>query len=530
MKTYFKADKWLLTALAICVLTQATVLFWHRPIFHTLCSVKADSEILSLFGKMGFKEAELCGLRGQLWIASGLFIFLSFVFFLRMLLRPQRTWDFKFKYLKLKDFLTRKRNTFLLGLNLSVLFYIIYLCAGFAWRHSLIEGRLGIFGADETDPFSWTHFSRDANFDYHHKAVHPLLLLIEVPLGVLLHSFSLPEDVAAFLINSFFASLSVGMAFFCFFLITQSHLHAVLWSVFYGFTTSQLVFGSVPEVYSLGACSIILSYLLLLICRSKKKLYFELWVLAGILSFGITTINFSHTLLAFIAACIVNKKKDSLLIAFELIGTVIFCVFLLSWVQKWIFPAATFFFSPDDILRNNQLWKEHLSLSEPGLFMSECVKIFFLISFVAPLPHHMLSQSGELSFFMSTLKYSLLGGIGAFLWAAILAGGVIRNRMKKNPVFWFIIGSILFNALFHMYYNGPEAFLYSPHIIFPIILLAAFGTDLTNRYMKMIFAAAVIFIGINNVLIMDKIIFPKEEFPIVKNLPYACHRESALFR
>jgi hypothetical protein len=528
---FFEINSWLLTALCFCILVLCVAFFAHDFILHIVCSNSPGGKVTDLFKKMGFSPEELCQLRTQLWITSVLCIGTASIFFLSSFRNVFQNASPFAKGFDLGKFLSDHRKTLLLGLNVMVLFFILYLSIGCVLRFPMADGKLGLFGADETDPFAWTQFSRDPGFDYHHKAVHPLLLLIEVPFGSLLHGIGWPADVAAFVVNSFFGALAAGMAFLCFFLLTRSHLQAVLWAVFYGLTMSQLVFASVPEIYSAGACTIVFSYLLFLICRAKGKLYYPYWILAGIFSFGITSINFSHTLIAFIGTCLLTvPKKDRIFLICQFAGTVVFCVILLSLLQKWIFPSAYLFFSPDDVLKNTQFWKAHLSWKEPGLFFGEAGKIFFLISFVAPVPHHMLTQGGELSYFMSPLKYAVPGAIAGVAWLMILAVGLLKSCIKNPAAFWVLVSSVIFNTLFHMRYNGPEAFLYSPHIIFPLILLAACEIRFTNPYWKTVFAAFVMLVGINNILIIDKIVYPEKEFPIVRKLPYACYRQSALFR
>ncbi|QZZ21761.1 hypothetical protein J5X98_04785 [Leptothermofonsia sichuanensis E412] len=198
----------------------------------------------------------------------------------------------------LKWLLSVDKSSFLLSTILSIAFFLIYLISGLIILGNAEVSNhpnLDLFGADIKDWINLQYY-RDG-----YKPAHTNILLIVQPLETLFSFLPFPQSVSAVLLNSFFSSVSIFLTSVLFWQITQRYLYTFLLTLLLGLTTSHIVFGSIPESYTLGYSSLAITYILFLRCLKNKKLNIGLWILAGIFSFGITITNFVQTLICFIA-------------------------------------------------------------------------------------------------------------------------------------------------------------------------------------------------------------------------------------
>jgi hypothetical protein len=359
------------------------------------------------------------------------------------------------------------------------------------------------FGADHWKPsWGWT-VARNSGF---HEGVHPLLLLMVKPLGILLGSVVSPRPKAVLFLNSFFGAFGTVLSFLFFFRLLQRYIAALLLTGIFGFSMSQLVFGSIPESYALAACSIIATYILLLISLKTRRILFLMWVFIGLFSLGVTVTNFSQALIGFSVVVISLNKREKIIIILEYIGSVITIAFFLNIIQKLLF-SGVYFFLPTTVTEQ----VEHaglLLLKQPLIVIEEICKNFLLVNFVSPYPSivNSLDNPGRLllTFFKEPLNYSFIGWISIILWLMFWVSGVSNNirYFSKNPLIISTSIGLLFNIVLHSIYGVKEIFLYTCNFTFLVLVLGTNSMLLRKVSFQFLTLILVVLMATNNLNIM----------------------------
>jgi hypothetical protein len=385
---------------------------------------------------------------------------------------------------------------------LSISFFLLYFIQGI--KLSQVTGynveEIIFFGADHLEPvWGWVDF---------HKGVHPLLLLFVVPITKFLHIFISSQLHCVLIVNSFFGALGTLLAFFCFRQLTHQVGRSILLTILFGFSASQLIFSSVPESYSLSACSIIITYLLFLLCLQHKKIYFGLWILAGILTLGVVVTNFIQTFICFtVALFAVERERMKIYILLRYIVTVFLVVFFLNALQKY-FLGGQIFVDPQVYLYEKQFLKP-LLFSQPLFVFKEIIKNFFLINFIAPFPYILRTASNIpiLSFCNTPLKFTMFGLFGIMIGIILIVRKIFEKRCMHYETI-FLIGiflGVLSNVLIHIFYNPAEMFLFTCNFTFPVFLLVLPFKFQNNKILNALLISLILLMGINNLLVLKNI-------------------------
>jgi hypothetical protein len=353
------------------------------------------------------------------------------------------------------------------------------------------------FGADHLEPvWGWV--------DYH-KGDHPLLLLFVVPITKFLNIFTPSKLHCVLIVNAFFGALGTLLAFFCFRQLTRQFVQSILLATLFGLSASQLIFSSIPESYSLSACSIIITYLLFLVCLQHKKMYLGLWILAGILTLGVVVTDFIQTFICFtITLFAVERERRKIYILVRYIVTVFLVVFLLNKLQKY-FLGGQIFVDPQVYLYEKQFLKP-LLFSQPLFVFKEIIKNFFLINFIAPFPYILRTASNipVLSFCNTPLKFTMFGLFGIMLGIILIVRKIFEKRYMQFERFFLtaISLSVLANVLIHIFFNINETFLYTCNFSFPALLLLLPFQGQNNKKLNVLLVSFVILMGVNNLIVL----------------------------
>jgi hypothetical protein len=418
-----------------------------------------------------------------------------------------------------KKAIFENKRTLLAGIWLFVFFFCFYFTASF------LLSQINFFKLD--DVVFEIDFLRAINdivsFSAEHgrTSVHPLYVLIINPLGCFLKVLFHSDIVAAMLINSFYGAFAVLFVFLIFFLFGRDHVNSILLSCLFGFSMSQLVSSTLPHTSSLATFTLLLTYTLFLVSLKEKKLFFWVWVLAGILSFGITATNIMQTLICFGVCVFVTKRNEKIKLSlwssfFSFIFLVVIISALLSIIQKIVYPSSRLFFLPKSYLDELQ-YASSLIVHQPFLVTAQILKHFFLVNIVSPklsvftlagysAPAVTLSNSGE---------YYLIGWVAVLLWLFVFLKGILKMYMNINRELFFYIGiflSLAFNFVFHASYGIAEKgrielLSYTGNFTFLVLLLLA-GYSFSNKISeKAILAGLVILTFCNNIYIMKQLLF-----------------------
>ncbi|HYW19709.1 MAG TPA: hypothetical protein VE956_10415 [Nodularia sp. (in: cyanobacteria)] len=390
---------------------------------------------------------------------------------------------------------------------IPITFFVIYLILGLQISPSF--NAFEYFGADIGEQINgWTSMEWNLN----HKGSHPLILLFVDFIGSGIHQLISSKVLTVLLLNAFFASLAVFLAFIFFRLVLGKFIDATLLTLVFGFSMSQLVFGAIPETYAFAAASIIATHILFFICLRDKKLYTEYWVLTGLFTFGITITNFAQSIICFSIVVILLRRKDRLAIVAEYIGVVVLICFLLSLIQYKIFNTAALFFVPSTVVTELKYTAIKI-INQPLTTLYELGKHFFIVNFVTasplPLAEEILTRRPIIGFFQRPLNYNFAGLVGIVLWLSIFISGLFKNIQmihQNRPMFYGLFLCILFNIALHSVFGVNEMFLYTCHFTFLVLAIVTNLSLIKNRSYKAGLVALIVLMGTNNLWVMKQII------------------------
>ncbi|MBD2664335.1 hypothetical protein B6N60_01111 [Richelia sinica FACHB-800] len=390
---------------------------------------------------------------------------------------------------------------------LSVGFFALYLALGLSLIPGYAYNKFTFFFADQGDwiKLEWSKY---------HKGSHALRLLILAPFSVLkLISPPVPKIVIAIIINAFCGAMSVFLASLCFWNISKKRIVTFLWTCLFGLSMTHLFFSTLVEARALGTASIIATYLLFIISWQHQKLYLGYWILAGLFSFGVTITNFSNTIICFSVLLFGLKNNNKITRILEYLGGIFLIAFFLSLVQKRFFGGKYFFVT--ETLDTELEWVKVTIFNHPLLVLSELFKHFFLVSVVSPSPFPEKIVPGTkivLNFFDQPMLYSVVGLIAVILWILFLVIGLYKNFRDINQEgnLYFLGATLLatvFNICFYSVFDTPEMFIFTSYFSFPFLLLILNTSIMKQRYYMLGTILLIVLLGINNLHIMQQIIY-----------------------
>ena len=423
-----------------------------------------------------------------------------------------------------------KNNTsFLIGIGLFLTFYGIYLFFSFSLYQTGVFRKYDLlFQADV--PRVINNYTSKGRQD--RTSVHPLFVLLVNPIGRLLVKVIPNKILVAIGINSFFGALGVALAYSFFLCNSKELIYSLLFAVLFGISTSQLVWSSVPETYSLGICSLILNYILFAFDYKKEIIHRRLWILAGLFSIAVATTNFVQSIILYTFA-LVKTSKEKWRMKISSIISFVFCVLsitiVLALMQKMIYPSSNLFFVPRSILYeiNESGWFNFYFLKDPLKVIEQIVKNFFLVNIIAPIPNSQyyealisdagITEKGMQVTFSDSWNYLSIGWVGLFMWITLLTIGFykgIRGIFSKSTggLFYLAIFScLLFEALLHSCYGWfmhgyAELFLYTGYFTFLTLIIASWSINKKYNLFRILLGALCILGALNNAFIVNYII------------------------
>nr|MBA4405148.1 hypothetical protein [Nanoarchaeum sp.] len=337
---------------------------------------------------------------------------------------------------------------------------------------------------------------------------HPLIFFFN-PLFVILISKFIPSTlVASIFVNSFYGALGVVLTFICFKILIKKTFEASLFCIIFGLSMSQIIYSSIPETYALSVCSIIPTYILFLICLERKKLLFTYWILCGVLSFGVIWVNFVPTIILFIITLIALKVNRKTIYLLRYLGLLALCIFVLRFLQKLLFATDLF---PrmnvywDLFCDEIQLWVFH----NPLMIIKEIFKQFFILNFIGPFPEIIRDGPNiRMTYTRNPLVYNYTGYIGLIVWMLFFIVQIYRKCVARERNYFFIgcVCIVVFYMIFHSFYGVKEIFLYNSLFTFTVLLLVTDRVNSKNKYLNIFAISIIFFMGINNLIVIKKIL------------------------
>jgi hypothetical protein len=272
-----------------------------------------------------------------------------------------------------------------------------------------------------------------------------------------------------------------------------SRSEAVVFTLLCAVTGSSLTFFPIVESFTLGALSILLCSFLVSGSR-ERPVGFAAFCL--VFTYAITLTNAAIALSAIYFGFSSWKKR------FQAVATGAGAIVVLTLVQASpIYPLTA---------ESRPLWGESIysripSVGEAGSILST----FFLGSAVMPAPRagvipNVLETAspsvGTVSFRGSRYALDFSTVLSLALWAGLLLFGTysLATSSKLKRIRGFVFSAVLWNLMIHLFY-GYETFLYSPHWVPLLVLIAAFSSRLgKDGRVTALAALAVLVIGFHN--------------------------------
>lgn len=312
----------------------------------------------------------------------------------------------------------------------------------------------------------------DAN---HYKAiVHPLFVFFLNPVGRLLTSVTYSEITASLLLNSSFGGLAVVLCFYYFYLVGRDILASVLLAVVFGLTTTQLVFGSIPETYIVATCTIIFAHILVNVSSQGKIVSMWKWVLAGVLTLGVTTTNVVQGMICFVSSQLLGKGRiQGKLVQHTatFVMSTLAVALMLNYVQKVTYHGARLFISPDVVEQNRYVRFD--ALKKPVAAVRDTFRNMFIYNVIAPQALIGAAKGWRLPT-VGFDSYSMLGRGGLMVWGMLMIVAVWRCFKEvglRNPMVLAGAAGLVFNAVLHNFYGSEHKFLYSGHYTFLLFVI-----------------------------------------------------------
>jgi len=317
--------------------------------------------------------------------------------------------------------------------------------------------------------------------DEYRVRVHPLFSLFSYPIvNTLTRLCGVESGIAIRIFFSFVSFLWIGSAFAMFRLMGCRRFDSTLFTLILGVSASSLFWFTVPETYSLGSITIVLTLCFILYSgKQQEKPSFIWFLLINALSLSITVTNWLVGLLA--SLFYLPWKK-----AIAACAAALLLVCALWGIQKQIFPYTEFF---------GQSLKETQYALHPGSGeITKAAPAFFFHSMVMP-EFETFNKFKDTGWQVMTVQNSPPGsagpqGVAAIaVFAALLIMGLWAAFTIKELGKFRAITGIFISAQFVMHFlYGDETFLFSLHFTPILVAIIALCTLTKIRKLSLVLA------------------------------------------
>jgi hypothetical protein len=313
---------------------------------------------------------------------------------------------------------------------------------------------------------SWGHYR---------TKVHPLFaLFVSLPLLLLHHIGISNQNVAGLLIGG--GALAFGCAFYTAArTLRLPRVDAALATILVLSTSSSMFWLVVPEVYTLGAVTLLISLIWLGASRGEH----DLWSapLQCLLSVSITVTNWMAGLLACVLSLGLRRTLDVAILTFALLSG-------FTVVQNTLFPTSGRLFDfTEDV--------NYIAMNRPGVLPQESFleREATLLGqpFIAPTPALATNDDNIPGVNFTSSFPTRLGPVGILAvvgWVVLLVGGFAALWSSVHPLKTFILSLVGLQLALHSVY-GYGGFLYSLHFTPFLVLIAAFSCTTRWRWLAL---------------------------------------------
>lgn len=366
------------------------------------------------------------------------------------------------------------------------------------------------------------------------SSVHPLFVLFVNPLGSALGRLLHSNTSAAVLLTSLAGGLCVAVALLVFVALGLPTRLSLLFSLFLGFSTTQLVFGSQPDTFLFGALALELMVLLVVFGVSEYHL-----IIPAVAAFGITSTNLIPAALLRIGHKRTSMRAGFLNATLLILAAIIVAIAFLG-VQRKLYPRSESFL--DTSSYGEGVFRYTAVHDTQKVFIhrvKEELYSFLLYDFVAPtiyvrelgqhfqksllpIPRYTcdrvcrssLTAAGKVSLLNKhpphltfeapgfVPAYPVAGWLAAAIWSALILAAAWKLAFAPSGslrLVTAVAAAVAFNFLLHLIY-GDDMFLYSAHYTFLILLLVVLGLRefWNTRWLQVAVSIAIVLSAVHN--------------------------------
>lgn len=354
--------------------------------------------------------------------------------------------------------------------------------------------------------------------------VHPLYVLFVNPASRILSSFSETESCCAIavVLNSLFGAGGVTLAFFLFRRMSGNLINALLLSMIFAFSMSQLFLSMVPDTASLAVISLLVTYGLFWGSLYYKEVPMAVWIFAGVFSMGVTITNVMQTLICFsiaklFAAMRPRNSASSVKGVFRQViffgcGVLLVSV-LLALVQKAVYPSTKLFFVSSEFSKEIGYMTIRI-FRQPLNMITQLFKHFFVVNVAGVSPYVFdVGEEVPAITFSKAWNYSLYAFLTFAAWIFLVGAGVYYQKYRGRGWFYAgLAGCLASNLILHTVYGAGisgemEYFLYTGN--FTALLLIMFlepVLEMKNRFVRPLLILLLFSLAANNLIVIHDII------------------------
>lgn len=403
----------------------------------------------------------------------------------------------------------RNRN-----LQLFCVFFIIYVFLGMCISYRVSYDANILFGADNRRALLDL---TDITYSHYRIKVHPLFLILTQPIVLIVNGFVNNSRLSVILVESFAGALSVVFLHNILKQLCSNEKLSHIISCMYGLSFSMMIFSSIPESFVFAALGLVCFWYFVLRAaysdEKNEKIIYIIFVILGVISFGITLTNYLPYCLGLLFYLIVREEKAKAIIKkFVLINLINSgSIIILCVIQKMVWSQCPIFLESiihallghgyEETYYMNWLvnldktvgWLKEIfarSIISPDIYMQISGK-YYQVSFGG---YGVIAKIMLIAFFVCFAALLILMFIRLF-----------RNKDKKKSLYIaMLIVSFACNALLHYFYGAHEAFIYTPHYLFILFILLAAGVNsiTSPKIAKAVYGFFVVFCAfelINNI-------------------------------
>jgi len=411
---------------------------------------------------------------------------------------------------KCKNFISHNRR--LLMFSAIFLFYIF---GGLCISYQVAFSKNIFFGADNARAL-WD--LTDIEYSHYRTKVHPLFPLLAETITLLVDGAVNYPAMSVLLVESLCGALSV-----CLFdaIMEQKNVRQSLRNLFagiYAFSFSTIIFSTVPETFIFAATGLLGFWYFVSVSAGQQGAFTRqeniLLVFFGVLCCGVTLTNYVFYLLGiiYLLSCRYSFKKavkSFFRIQLLNIGVLVLaCLF-----QKFVWNQCPLFWdSLIEGVSNPEAFEEtrYMSWNINILKTEQWLKQTLLYPLIFPTIYWHNPEAGYslilFSGYPKFLKIFLLCFLilQAFCLTTWLIKILKQYNHGKDGYIICLLTAYLGNLILHYIYGSYEAFIYSPHYLFYILLATALALNrienqMLRQYITVGFGVFLLTEGINNI-------------------------------